>query len=64
MTATPTEATDEQAADLERRFGRDGVVEPTYQIAHENMRARMYSALGTTEQGFSPDSLVPPPHAR
>jgi AhpD family alkylhydroperoxidase len=53
MTATPTEATDEQVADLERRFGRDGVVELTYQIALENLRSRMNSALGITEQGFS-----------
>jgi hypothetical protein len=27
-------------------------VQPTYQITHENMRARMYSAPGITEQGF------------
>ena len=53
MTATPTEATDEQVADLERRFGRDGVVELTYQIALENLRSRMNSALGITEQGFN-----------
>src|SRR4051812_19746397 len=53
MTATPTKATDEQIADLERRFGRDGVVELTYQIALENMRSRMNTALGITEQGFS-----------
>jgi AhpD family alkylhydroperoxidase len=53
MTATPTEATDEQVADLERRFGRDGVVELTFQIALENLRSRMNSALGITEQGFN-----------
>jgi AhpD family alkylhydroperoxidase len=53
MTATPTEATDEQVADLERRFGRDGVVELTYQIALENLRSRMNSSLGISEQGFS-----------
>lgn len=52
MTATPSEVTDEQVADLERRFGRAGVVELTYQIAQENMRARANSALGITEQGF------------
>src|SRR5574340_582020 len=45
--------TDEQVADLERRFGRAGVVELTYQIALENMRSRMNSALGITDQGFS-----------
>ncbi|SDC74541.1 carboxymuconolactone decarboxylase family protein [Rhodococcus tukisamuensis] len=53
MTATPTAVTDEQVADLERRFGRDGVVELTYQIALENQRSRMYSALGIVDQGFS-----------
>ena len=53
MTAARPEVTDEQVADLVRRFGNDGVVELTYEIAHENMRARMYSALGVTEQGFS-----------
>lgn len=53
MTTTQSEVTDEQVADLERRFGRAGVIELTYQIAHENMRARMYSALGITEQGFN-----------
>ena len=52
--------TDEQVADLERRFGRAGVVELTYQIGLENMRARMYSALGIAEQGFSTDSCRVP----
>ena len=55
MTATHSEVTNEQVADLERRFGRYGIVELTYQIAHENMRSRMNSALGITEQGFSSD---------
>jgi AhpD family alkylhydroperoxidase len=53
MTATPPEVTDEQVADLQRRFGRDGVVELTFQISLENQRSRMNSALGITEQGFS-----------
>jgi AhpD family alkylhydroperoxidase len=53
MSATPPQATDEQVTDLERRFGRDGVVELTYQIALENLRSRMNLALGITEQGFS-----------
>ncbi|WP_040782174.1 carboxymuconolactone decarboxylase family protein [Rhodococcus ruber] len=52
--------TDEQVADLERRFGRAGVVELTYQIALENMRARMNSALGIHEQGFSTDACRVP----
>jgi alkylhydroperoxidase family enzyme len=53
MTATHSEVTDEQVADLERRFGREGVVELMYQITLENLRSRMNSALGITEQGFS-----------
>jgi AhpD family alkylhydroperoxidase len=53
MTTDPHTVTDEQIADLSRRFGDDGVIELTYQIGVENMRARMYSALGITEQGFS-----------
>jgi AhpD family alkylhydroperoxidase len=53
MTTDPRTITDEQVADLRRRFGEAGVVELTYQIGVENMRARMYSALGITEQGFN-----------
>ncbi|MGH3822888.1 MAG: carboxymuconolactone decarboxylase family protein [Pseudonocardiaceae bacterium] len=64
ITATPSEVTDEQVADLERRFGRAGVVELTYQIAHENMRARMYSALGITEQGFNSGDACRVPWAK
>ncbi len=60
MTATPTVVTDEQVADLERRFGKAGVVELTYQIALENQRARMNSALGIVDQGFSTDSCRVP----
>ncbi|MGB3324011.1 MULTISPECIES: carboxymuconolactone decarboxylase family protein [Mycolicibacterium] len=53
MTTDPHTVTDEQVADLQRRFGDDGVIELTYQIGVENMRSRMYSALGITEQGFN-----------
>jgi AhpD family alkylhydroperoxidase len=53
MTTDPHSVTDEQVVDLRRRFGEAGVIELTYQIGVENMRARMYSALGITEQGFS-----------
>lgn len=53
MTTDVHTVTDEQVADLRRRFGDDGVIELTYQIGVENMRARMNSALGITEQGFS-----------
>lgn len=53
MTTDPHSVTDEQVADLRARFGEAGVIELTYQIGIENMRARMYSALGITEQGFN-----------
>ena len=53
MTTDPHTVTDEQVADLRRRFGDDGVIELTYQIGVENMRSRMNTALGITEQGFS-----------
>ena len=53
MTTDPHSVTDEQLADLRTRFGEDGVIELTYQIGTENMRARMNTALGITEQGFN-----------
>ena len=53
MTTDPHLVTDEQVADLRRRFGDAGAMELTYQIGVENMRARMNTALGITEQGFS-----------
>ncbi|RUP34779.1 MAG: carboxymuconolactone decarboxylase family protein [Mycolicibacterium sp.] len=53
MTTDPHNVTDDQVDDLKRRFGEAGVIELTYQIGVENMRARMYAALGITEQGFS-----------
>ena len=53
MTTDPHNVTDEQVDDLKRRFGEAGVIELTYQIGVENMRSRMYAALGITEQGFS-----------
>ena len=53
MTADPHTVTDEQVADLRARFGENGVIELTYQIGLENMRARMNAALGITEQGFN-----------
>jgi AhpD family alkylhydroperoxidase len=53
MTTDPHLVTDEQVADLRQRFGDAGVMELTYQIGVENMRARMNTALGITEQGFN-----------
>jgi len=53
MTTTPVGVTDEQVAELRAEFGDEGVVELTYQIALENSRARMFSALDIRDQGFS-----------
>lgn len=53
MTTDPHTVTDEQVNDLRQRFGNAGVIELTAQIGVENMRARMNTALGITEQGFS-----------
>ena len=53
ITTDPHSVSDEQVADLRRRFGDAGVIELTYQVGVENMRARMNSALGITEQGFN-----------
>jgi AhpD family alkylhydroperoxidase len=53
MTTDPHTVTDEQVADLQHRFGDKGVIELSYQIGVENMRARMNTALGITEQGFN-----------
>jgi AhpD family alkylhydroperoxidase len=53
MTATPVAVTDEQVAELRGEFGDKGVVELTYLIALENMRARLNLALDITDQGFA-----------
>jgi alkylhydroperoxidase family enzyme len=53
MTTDPHTVTDAQVADLQSRFGDAGVFELTYQVGVENMRARMNTALGITEQGFN-----------
>ncbi|MGI8722433.1 MAG: carboxymuconolactone decarboxylase family protein [Geodermatophilaceae bacterium] len=45
--------TDKLVADLRERFGDAGVVELTYLIALENMRARFNCSLGLASQGFS-----------
>ena len=39
------------------------VIELTYQIGVENMRARMYLCLGITEQGFGSGDASRPPWA-
>jgi len=53
VTTTPVNVTDEQVAELREEFGDEGVLELTYQIGLENMRARTYSALDIRDQCFS-----------
>lgn len=53
MSGATVTVTDEQVAELEAEFGPAGVVELTYQVALENMRARTNSALGIVDQGFT-----------
>ncbi|NLU83820.1 carboxymuconolactone decarboxylase family protein [Rhodococcus sp. HNM0569] len=60
MTATPTTVTDEQVSELVARFGTAGAVELAHEIGLENQRARTYSALGITDQGFSTDACRVP----
>lgn len=64
MTTDPHTVTDEQVDDLRARFGEAGVFELTYQIGLENMRARVNSALGITEQGFNSGDACRVPWAR
>jgi AhpD family alkylhydroperoxidase len=63
MTAVPVSVTDEQVAELRQEFGDEGVLELTYQIGLENMRARMYSALDVRDQGFSSGDACRVPEA-
>jgi AhpD family alkylhydroperoxidase len=53
MSAQPPTVTDEQVASLDRALGHKGLVELTFVIAVENLRARTFSALGITDQGFT-----------
>jgi AhpD family alkylhydroperoxidase len=53
MTTSPVSVSDEQVARLRKEFGDKGVIELTYQIALENMRARFNDALDITDQGFT-----------
>ncbi len=52
MTTDPHTVTDEQMADLRARFGDAGVIELTYQIGLENMRARMNYRAGHHRAGL------------
>jgi AhpD family alkylhydroperoxidase len=53
MTAQPMTVTDEMVAELDARFGHEGLVELTHAIALENQRSRFNHALGIVDQGFT-----------
>lgn len=59
MTATPVVVTDEQVAELAEVLGRAGLLELTYLVSLENLRARSNTALGIVDQGFSASCAVP-----
>jgi alkylhydroperoxidase family enzyme len=52
LTSTPMDVSDEQVSSLRATYGDKGVIELTYQISHENQRARFNHALDITDQGF------------
>jgi AhpD family alkylhydroperoxidase len=61
MTAQPTVATDELVERVRTHVGDAGLVELTYLIALENMRARINHALGLTAQGYTNGDACPMP---
>jgi AhpD family alkylhydroperoxidase len=61
MTAQPMTVTDELVARLRERFSDAELVELTYMIALENLRARTNHALGITAQGYTSGDACPLP---
>ena len=61
MTAQPMTVADELVDRLRARFGPAGLVELTYLVALENMRARTNHALGLTAQGYTSGDACPIP---
>jgi alkylhydroperoxidase family enzyme len=59
MTATPPRVTDAMVEALLHRLNEAQLVELTAIIAVENLRSRINSALGLTEQGFTDRSELP-----
>jgi len=62
MTDLPMSVTDAQVAALRERLGEAGLIELTYLIALENMRARTNHALGLTAQGYTTGEACPMPY--
>jgi AhpD family alkylhydroperoxidase len=61
MTAQPTTVTDELVERVRESLGDAGLIEVTYLIALENMRARTNHALGLTAQGYTSGDACPMP---
>jgi AhpD family alkylhydroperoxidase len=62
MTALPMTVTDELMARLRERFDERKLVELTYLVALENMRARTNHAFGLTAQGYTSGDACPLPY--
>ncbi|OLB81046.1 MAG: hypothetical protein AUI14_04650 [Actinobacteria bacterium 13_2_20CM_2_71_6] len=61
MTAQPMTVTDELVAALRKEFNDAELMELTYLVALENMRARTNHALGLTAQGYTSGDACPMP---
>ncbi|MEV1285806.1 carboxymuconolactone decarboxylase family protein [Micromonospora sp. NPDC049679] len=61
MTDLPMTVTDEQVAGLRSRLGDAELIELTYAISLENLRARTNHALGLTAQGYTNGDSCPVP---
>ncbi|MEV6690097.1 carboxymuconolactone decarboxylase family protein [Micromonospora sp. NPDC051196] len=61
MTDLPMTVTDEMVEELRRHLDDAQLVELTYAIALENMRARTNHALGLTAQGYTSGDACPVP---
>jgi len=63
MTDLPMTVTDELVAELRKQLSEAQLVELTYAISLENMRARTNHALGLTAQGYTSGDACPVPWA-
>lgn len=63
MTDLPMTVDDELVAALRAELGDAGLLELTYSVAIENMRARTNLALGVTAQGYTRGDACPVPWA-
>lgn len=63
MTAQPMTVDDDLVERLRRTFDDGQIVELTYMISMENLRARTNHALGITSQGYTRGDACPLPYA-